>query len=150
MIENTTYPEERRTRSHEIVENLLAERQELLVRFCRVAGLEPFNPHDPPVDTLRAFCQVLVDYVAAVHFEVFARLSEGGERRQAVTRMAEQEYPRIAELTEIAVDFNDRYAQVDLDTLSARLADDLSNLGQTLAERFELEDQVFAALVAAR
>ncbi|PUB91137.1 MAG: Rsd/AlgQ family anti-sigma factor, partial [gamma proteobacterium symbiont of Ctena orbiculata] len=33
--------EERRTVTQDLIDKLLAERQEMLVRFCEVAGLEP-------------------------------------------------------------------------------------------------------------
>jgi len=139
---------ERRSRTREIIDNLVAERQELLVSFCRLAGVEP-HPQDKPAGVaLKEFCQVLVDYSAAVHFEVYTRVAEGKERREPVLRIAKESYPRIAEITQRAVDFNDEYADADDDPLSGPLQEDLSRLGEELALRFEIEDRLFNALLS--
>ena len=141
-------PSERRSRTRDIVNDLVSERQQLLVAFCRVSGLEPHG-HDRSIGThLREFCQVLVDYAAAVHFELYARVAEGKERRAEVLKIARESYPRVAEITQRAVDFNDKYDRISDDTPTASLQADLSRLGEELAMRFELEDQLFRALLA--
>ncbi len=140
---------ERRTGTRELVGNLLKERQQLLVRFCQLAGLEPYTPDKPVATRLQEFCQILVDYLAAVHFELYTRLSDGRERRQAVLKVAERHYPRLTVTTEHAVDFNDKYENINWSTVLETLPDDLSELGEVLAERFELEDKLFTALHAA-
>ena len=139
---------ERRSRTREIINDLVNERQQLLVAFCRVAGLEPHGEEGSPGAHLKEFCQVLVDYAAAVHFELYARVAEGKERRAEVLRIAKESYPKIAEITQRAVDFNDRYDRSADDPVSAALETDLSRLGEELAVRFELEDQLFRALLA--
>ncbi len=145
-----TVSEERRNRTQQIVDNLLAERQQLLVAYCRVAGLEPYSLDKPVLTRLREFSQVLVDYVATVHFELYTRIDEGRERRASVIQVAEKVYPRVAEATDVAVDFNDKYELVNQEKLTQSLSEDLSRLGQVLAERFELEDQLFSALLQRR
>ena len=72
---------DRRGRTREMVQKLLDERQEMLLMFCRVAGLEPFKNAVPSVDVLQEFCQVLVDYSAFGHFEIYERIVAGRERR---------------------------------------------------------------------
>ncbi len=138
---------ERRTGSRELVDNLLKERQQLLVRFCQLAGLEPYTPDKPVATRLQDFCQILVDYLAAVHFELYTRFSDGRERRQAVLNVADTHYSRITLTTEHAVDFNDKYEKINWSTVLETLPDDLSELGEVLAARFELEDRLFAALL---
>ena len=139
---------ERRGRTREIINDLVNERQQLLVAFCRVAGLKPHG-HDGTLGThLKEFCQVLVDYAAAVHFELYARVAEGKERRAEVLRIAKESYPRIADITQRAVDFNDKYERSADEPAGAALEADLSRLGEELAVRFELEDQLFRALLA--
>ena len=145
-----TMVEERRSRTSDTINKLLAERQQLLVSFCRVAGLEPYTLDKSLLTLLREFCQVLVDYVATVHFELYTRIDEGTERRAGVAAVAEQVYPRIAETTEMAVDFNDKYEVVNQEKLAQSLSEDLSRLGQAFASRFELEDRLFTALVERR
>ena len=79
--------------------------------------------------------------------ELYARVAEGKERRAEVLRIAKESYPRIAEITQRAVDFNDKYDRSEDDPASGALEADLSRLGEELAVRFELEDQLFRALL---
>lgn len=139
---------ERRSRTQRLVGDLLNERQQLLVAYCRVAGLEPYTSA-PDIDVLlRDFCQVLVDYVAAIHFELYSRVEEGSERRERVARVAARLHSRIAETTQFAVEFNDRCEGASGPDTPERLSRDMSRLGEELAARFELEDQLFAALLS--
>lgn len=138
---------ERRTRTQEMVANWLAERQQMLVLYCKLAGIESFDPDKPEKQLLRDFCQLLVDYVAFGHFEVYDRITTGEERRGEVVRVARDAYPKIARVTEQVVAFNDKYDLTDhpqpLDALNA----DLSHLGEALASRIELEDRLVEALM---
>ncbi len=139
---------ERRARTQQLVNDLLRERELLLVRYCRVAGLEPYHHHEGEdlERLLRDFCQVLVDYVAAVEFELLSRLTEGTERRREVLRTAESCYGDIAASEEVVLAFNDKYETLGEPHLLDSLPQDLSALGDTLAGRFELEDRMFGAL----
>ncbi len=138
---------ERRTRTKEMVENLLDERQQMLVLYCKLAGIESFNPDKPEKQLLQDFCQTLVDYVAFGHFEVFDRINNGDERRGKVIRVAQAAYPKIAEVTETVVEFNDKYDLNDHPQPLDGLTRDLSRLGEDLASRIELEDRVVQALL---
>ncbi|MDJ0740557.1 MAG: Rsd/AlgQ family anti-sigma factor [Gammaproteobacteria bacterium] len=139
---------DRRGRTHEMIRKLLDERQEMLSMFCRVAGLEPYNDSKPGADVLQEFCQVLVDYSAFGHFEIYERIVAGRERRSQVVAVARDVYPRIAEASEIAVEFNDKYDasahKLDLEQLDR----DLGKLGEELAVRIEMEDRIIQALTA--
>jgi len=140
---------ERRTGTKDIVDKLLSERQEVLVLFCRVAGFNPYNKsHKPTVDLLQEFCQVLVDYSAFSHFEIYQRIVNGEERRAQVIQVAEEVYGRIAEASEVAVAFNDKYDAADHRLILDHLSDDLSALGEELAMRIEMEDRIISALMA--
>lgn len=138
---------ERRAGTQQMVAKLQAERTEVLVLFCRVAGLEPFKADSKPVQLLlQEFCQLLVDYIATGHFGLYERIVSGQERRKLVADLAEKLYPAIAKTTEIALDFNDKYDCEDHCEQLDQLADDLSRLGETLAARIELEDQLLKAM----
>ncbi|MCU7906587.1 MAG: sigma D regulator [Candidatus Thiodiazotropha sp. (ex Epidulcina cf. delphinae)] len=139
--------EERRTVTQDLIDKLLAERQEVLVLFCEVAGLEPYHRSASLDQQLQAFCQVLIDYTAFGHFEVFGRISNGSERRSAVIRIAENIYPDFVKASEAAVNFNDAYDLSDHQLELNHLADDLSRLGEELAVRIELEDQLLSAML---
>ena len=143
---------DRRAKLHNTIASLIKLRQDVIVSYCQLAGVATFarrdiEDHKPDVNQLRSFCQVMVDYTAMGHFEVYQRIIEGKERRQAVKEVAAEVYPAIAETTDYLVDFNDKYD--DLDGSNAdpeRLGADLSRLGEIIAIRGELEDQILAAL----
>ncbi len=138
---------ERRVRTREMVDKWLQERQEMLVLYCQLAGLEPYTPDMSVKQLLRSFCQLLVDYIAFGHFEIFERISRGEERRSQVLEIAEEVYPKIAEVADLVVAFNDKYeAEQDEQTLG-QLDQDLSRLGAELASRIEMEDKLVSALM---
>lgn len=140
---------DRRGGTQDMVQKLLDERQEMLSMFCRVAGLEPYNKETPPsVEVLQKFCQVLVDYSAFGHFEIYERIVAGRERRVRVVEVASEVYPRIAEASECAVEFNDKYDASDHTLDLHQLDGDLGKLGEELATRIEMEDLIIDALTA--
>ncbi len=139
--------EERRTATQDLIDKLLQERQEMLVLFCEVAGLEPYHRSASLDEQLQTFCQVLIDYTAFGHFEVFGHISDGNERRGAVLKVAEKIYPEFVKASELAVAFNDRYDLSDHQLQLNHLPEDLSRLGEELAVRIELEDQLLATMM---
>lgn len=137
----------RRKGSRAQIDRMLAERQQMLVLMCEVLGLKPYSPDKPVRETLAEFNAVLVDYIAAGHFGLYQRIVEGTERRQAVVTTASQCYPRIAASTDAAIEFNDKYSGEWNFHFMDTLAEDLSKLGERLATRIELEDQIIAAMI---
>lgn len=152
VVSDTPNGVDRRARLHNTIASLIKLRQDVTASYCQLAGVSSFDnrdieTHKPKTDHLRSFCQIMVDYTAMGHFEVYQRIIEGKERRQAVKDVAGEVYPVIAETTDYLVDFNDKYddlegSPADLD----QLAGDLSRLGEIIAIRGELEDQILAAL----
>jgi len=157
--------QDRRAGGHAVLERFVSERAEMLSQYWKVAGLSPYDDVDSTsnrtnldiVVDLRRFCEVLVDYIAAGHFVLYERIASGQERRRAVAELARSLYPRISELTETVVRFNDKYdklVQQDAAALQddalVSLDGDLSTLGETLAVRIELEDQLIAKLMEGR
>jgi len=89
----------------------------------------------------------MVDYTAMGHFEVYQRIIEGKERRQAVKQVADEVYPAIAETTDYLIDFNDKYDAFEGSSDEVGLLEgDLEKLGQIISIRGELEDQILEAL----
>ena len=95
---------------------------------------------------VQEFCQILVDYVAAGHFALYERILEGKERRKEVADIAGEIYERIAQSTQNALDFNDKYDCGDHCTELDSLSQDLSRLGEDIALRIELEDRLLSAM----
>lgn len=139
---------DRRQRTHVMVQKLLDERQQMLSLFCRVAGLEPYQDASPNVDVLQEFCQVLVDYFAFGHFEIYERIVAGRERRSQVVDVAREVYPLIAEASEVAVEFNDKYDASDHTLDLHQLDRDMCKLGEEIAVRIEMEDRIVQALTS--
>lgn len=133
----------------DLIAKLLAERQEMLVLLTRLAELKPYRESKRVQPVLQRFCQVLVDYVALGHFEVYQCLDESAAASahcRRVKALARELYPRIAETTERAIAFNDRYDTAEHCRALDGLCADLSGLGEHLANRIELEDRLIAAI----
>ena len=144
---------DRRERLATTIASLERLRQEVIVSYCRLAGVSSFQAreterHEVDPEELRRFCQIMVDYTAMGHFEVYQRIIEGKERRQAVKDVAAEVYPAIAETTDYLVDFNDKYDGFDGSQPDEveMLEGDLSRLGEIIGVRGELEDRILAAL----
>lgn len=153
MATANTLVNERRAGTQKVIAKLHAERTEMLVLFCRVAGLETYSEgprHAPAAQSvqqiLQEFCQVLVDYIATGHFGLYERIANGQERRRQISDLAAELYPRIAESTQLALDFNDKYDCEDHCTNLGSLQNDLSRLGEILAQRIEWEDKLIKAM----
>jgi len=143
---------DRRARLQNTIDSLIKLRQDVVVSYCKLAGVSSFDRRDVETHSvnakqLRSFCQIMVDYTAMGHFEVYQRIIEGKERRVAVKEASDEVYPAIAETTDFLVDFNDKYDAFEgSDDDIEMLGSDLSRLGQIIAIRGELEDQILDAL----
>ena len=141
---------DRRARAKERMAGLVSSRNETLSLYSDLASIRPYKAGDKTEEMVRRFCQALVDYAATAHFQLYRYIVENKERRQAVLELAEQVYPQIAATTDAILDFNDRYDVAPMEKRIDDLANDLSQLGELLADRIQLEDQVIEALDGAR
>jgi len=149
MLTKTLNPAEKWGTVDKLIRHWLKERQELIVLYCKVDGLKELTPKETPIAVkVQALCQVLIDYVSAGHFEIYNELMKEAEEfnedyRDLVARL----FPQIEKSTELALEFNDRYATVEQCEKSLQtLARDLNALGMVMVERFELEDQLIESL----
>ena len=138
---------ERRSGTRTLIDKMLSERQRMLVLFERVAGVEPYADEMPNNDLLQEFSQILVDYIASGHFGLYERISEGKERRRGIVKLADELYPRIANTTQAAIEFNDVCEKANGDSIGGNLSNMLSKLGEELAVRIELEDQLISEMI---
>lgn len=145
MLENCKSAKERWGGVNEIIDRWLEERQAMLVQYCALSGLDQDLSDLQRGEKLRSFCQILVDYVSAGHFEVYDQLiKEGREFDDAeALQEASKLYDTIDTTTERLLDFNDKYLETDdVSSLSA----DLSKLGEALEVRFSTEDRLISVL----
>ena len=136
---------ERRAKSLNKMHVLLDSRKETLALYNQLAGLRPFNSEEDVHLVLQEFCESLMDYTASAHFQLYRFIEDDSERRVTVKNVAEKVYPNISSTTEYFLDFNEKYdSNKKVENLQG-LDSDLSSLGEMLADRILLEDQVITA-----
>ncbi|MGK0173468.1 MAG: regulator of sigma D [Gammaproteobacteria bacterium] len=133
---------ERRTGTQQFIDVMIDERQEMWVLYCKVAGLKPFACEAPEHGLINQFCQVLVDYISSGHFGLYERIIEGEERRRVVREVAAEVYEQIAKTTDAALGFNDYFEAAGTSAPDTTFSRVLSELGEALATRIELEDRI--------
>lgn len=144
MLESCHSAQERWGGVHQLIDRWLRDRHEMIQAFATLHDCAQHGTSGK--DDVQRFCQILLDYVSAGHFEVYEQLNSEakafGDTRGL--ELAEQIYPRLQEITEAALAFNDRCDRGDCD--AADLSAELTRLGQCLHERFELEDCLIEVL----
>ncbi len=145
MLENCKSAKERWGGVSEIIDRWLQARQDMLVQYCSLSSDDEDDNEDQLGAKLRHFCQTMVDYISAGHFEIYDQLvKEGREFEDAeALKQAGGLFNIIDDTTEVILDLNDKYQETD--DLSS-LEPDLSRLGETLETRFEAEDRMIAVL----
>jgi len=132
--------------SHSVIDSWLEERQELLVLYCKLVGLPPFDRNEqalPEQAHIQKFCQILMDYLSAGHFEIYNDIAKACETKgKESLALAQQLYPKISASTDIALSFNDKYAETKQDSTLPDFDTELSKLGEILEQRFEYEDEL--------
>ena len=146
MAEDDIGAGERRGGTAGLISNMLTERNQLLGLLLQASNMRAGNGADPDRELLNEFCQLLVDYIASGHFGLYERIVEGTERRRSVADLAVKLYPRIEETTQAALAFNEKYDADREDIDLSRLHEELSKLGEQLANRIEYEDQIIQKL----
>lgn len=138
----TMHQEERRQNNQHLVSELQKERKEVWSLYCQIGELKPFSSSPETQSLVTQFSQLLIDYVSLGHFGIYERLLAGNERRDSVLTVAKRIYPEFSKITDEVVSFNDKYddskQQFSIDDLES----DLSSLGENLAKRIDLEDEL--------
>jgi len=142
--------QERRVESHSHLHTLLETRTESLSLYSQLAEMRPFTPDRESQLLLQEFCEAIVDYTASAHFQLYRFIDEGTERRSDISKLAESVYPQITDMTKVILAFNEKYDDSDRSNDLAELDRDLSQLGEVLADRILLEDQLISVLTSKR
>lgn len=139
-----------------MIDKWLQERQELLILYHQLFETYLKPPFVWERETLKHFCEVLIDYISFGHFRVFEKLADV----QAEYLIPESEISKkisfnILRTTLHALDFNDKYAELQIAEMQhntdSRIAEqqmmsdlkkDLSELGEQLAHRLDWEDEL--------
>ncbi|WP_220719214.1 sigma D regulator [Agarivorans litoreus] len=128
----------------QVIDAWLDARKQLLIAYCKLAGLPPYDSDErslPALPQITQFCQQLVDYASTGHFEIYEQIvSECAN--DGDTLPGEKLLPQITETTDTALAFNDKYAEVNEDLELGSFDKDLSLLGQEMEVRFAIEDEL--------
>lgn len=135
---------------HQAIDAWLAERQQLVVGYIKIAGLPPYERADhalPPIPAIAEFCNLLVDYVSAGHFEIYDQIIGHSQSAPEITRqLADDLFPLITDTTEIALEFCDRFAERGADDNLVGFDQAVSELGEALELRMGFEDRLLTTL----
>ena len=128
------------------IERWLEERRELLAKYCELTEIIDVDENATThAEQLEVFCELMVDYVSVGHFEIFDQLHKEGQLFEDSSGLDKESnlLEKIQSTTEYVLDFNDKYlSSNDVDALII----DLASLGETLAQRFALEDTLIDVL----
>lgn len=129
-----------------VLDNWLDARQKLVILYCELAGLPPYQQEKrclPKQAVITEFCQLLLDYASTGHFEVYHQIIEQSKLDgKENLKIAQELYSRITTTTDVALNFNDTYAENASDKTLLNFDNDISKLGQVMESRFEREDQL--------
>lgn len=131
------------------IDDWLDERKQLLVQYCQLAGLPPFERTDnalPEKENIERFCEILMDYISAGHFEIYEKILADSDN----LARAEEIFPKFSDSTDSALSFNDKYANIAENEELTSFDSNLAQLGQHMEERFSFEDQLIQTLVASK
>ncbi|MBQ0783753.1 MAG: sigma D regulator [Amphritea sp.] len=146
MLEKCRNAQERWGGVSDIIDGWLEERQKLISTFV---ALPQQNADETLKNHILEFSQLMMDYISSGHFEVYEQLlKEGSEFNDGSLEKAQELFPLIQISTDAALDFNDLYSSFDGKTLQEmhELTCQLSTLGESLEERFALEDKMIEVL----
>jgi len=129
-----------------IIDTWLDNRQALVVLYCDLAGLPPYQQQTrslPEQEKITAFCKTLLEYTSTGHFEIYDKIilqsKLDGEEN---LKIAQELYSHITATTLTTLNFNDKYTKARNDQQMLDFDSDLSELGQVIESRFAREDQL--------
>ena len=143
----------RRTRTQKEIKQLIEERNHVLSQYYNLTNhIDDYDTND--IDSLKEllqeFCQDMVDYIATGHFEIYRRIEDGIERRNEILELSDEIFGKIINTTKVAINFNDLYdlsGEFNPEILK-NFPRQLSELGENLATRIELEDKFINTLLS--
>jgi len=143
-----TIMKDRRVQSRHILESLIDSRTETLAQYKQVMNYQPFEMSETLQEVLEDFCESMVDYTAKAHFNLYSHLDENRERRTSVLEIADNVYPDLLENTQKLLDFHDKYSSDVAKMECDKLEHCLNDVGELLADRINLEDDVINAILS--
>ncbi len=147
-VEQKSVLQQRAVCKNTAVNSWLAERSQVIVMYCKLSGYRN-QTKLPESGQINGFCDILIDYVSAGHFEVYEQIVNDCDiNGPASIGLLNKLYPDISKTTDVVVDFNEKYSKTvsSNDELMSRFDSDLSLLGEAIAKRVDLEDNLIDTL----
>lgn len=143
-----TSKEEHHRRVEALVQRWLEERRALLAEWAALQGAQDSGvTADELSGRLEAFCEILMDYVSAGHFEIYDELLGEFERYDALSPADGQALlERVQSTTDAVIRFNDLCEDPRRPETLAVLSHELPILALELESRFQTEDRLIALL----
>ncbi|MCK5697849.1 MAG: Rsd/AlgQ family anti-sigma factor [Gammaproteobacteria bacterium] len=139
--------EDRRVHLHQMINSLVDSRTKTLAQYKELIEYKPFVMDETLQEVLEDFCTLLVDYTAKVHFNLYNYFDEQTERRQNVLIAADTIYPKIVKNTQNIIDLHDSYND-NIPSISDKTLElCLNSIGELLAERMILENDLIAIFI---
>lgn len=131
---------------HRLVNRWLNIRKQLLVAYYNLVGLKPGKESFMRLNerALDNFCQRLVDYLSAGHFSIYERILHKLEEESPYLH-AGRIWSLLEDNTQQIMDYYDSTLEnaIDQDNVY-EFQHVLSDIGEALESRFELEDQLIS------
>ncbi len=138
MLERTTHSLVIFSGHSKPLDRWLQHRQLLVSGYCYMIA-NTLSVTLPPLTEVRYWCEELVDYLTAGHFQVFSELLETSPLDQG----NDAGYSRIMQTTNDLLTMQEAVFELQKDNHQA-LEQLLSKLGENLAKRLEFEDLFIA------
>ncbi|CAM3785225.1 Regulator of sigma D [Vibrio aerogenes CECT 7868] len=139
--------------SNEVIDHWLDTRQSLLVKYCRLVTKQPNSTRNtiselPTIHEIHSFCRRLVDYISTGHFKIYDTVKAKWESTGfTATDDINRTYIAIVETTDPLLNFADKYLDMKDGDQLENFDLELSELGEVLEVRFEVEDQLIQLIV---
>ena len=135
--------------SNKLVDRWLHVRKHLLVAYYNLVGIKPGKESFMRLNekALDDFCQSLVDYLSDGHFNIYERIIREMEGTSPYLT-ASKLYPLLEANTQQIMNYYDSTLEnaIDHDNY-LEFQQALSDLGESLEERFSLEDKLIALVL---
>lgn len=147
MLARTTQ-EQHRHRITALVQRWLEERRALIAEWTELQAAHGRGAPAAELSArLEAFCEILMDYVSAGHFEVYDELLAEVERRETLDPSAGQALlARVQATTDAVIRFNDLCEDPHDPQALDLLPRELPILALELESRFQTEDRLISLL----
>ncbi len=141
-------PQDHHQRVDALVKRWLKERQALIVLMLGLGDEDLLHQGPAALSSrVQAFCENLMDYVSAGHFEIYDELlAEAESQSSQHLDEGRKLLRRLQATTDAVIRFNDIYEGPEDQEELAHLAHELSTLGMALESRFEVEDRMITLL----